>query len=115
APLRRLMRRLDSVTDELQNAALRMRMQPVSNLFDRFPRLVRDLARQLGKQIEIRITGSEVELDKTVLEILADPLTHLIRNCCDHGIESPERRAGVGKSPAGTIHLTARQDGGQIV
>lgn len=115
APLRRLMRRLDSVTDELQDAALRMRMQPVSNLFDRFPRLVRDLARQLGKEIEIEISGSEVELDKTVLEILADPLTHLIRNCCDHGIEMPDQRTSNGKSPAGLIRLSARQDRGQIV
>src|SRR5205085_7767987 len=110
APLRRLMRRLDSVTDELQNAALRMRMQPVSNLFDRFPRLIRDLARQLGKEIEIEITGSQVELDKTVLEILADPLTHLIRNCCDHGIELLEKRLSSGKSPAGLIRLWVLQD-----
>ncbi len=115
ASLRRLMRRLDSVTTELQDAALRMRMQPVSNLFDRFPRMVRDLARQLGKQIEIQITGSQVELDKTVLEILADPLTHLIRNCCDHGIEPPEVRTRSGKPPSGLITLTARQDRGQIV
>ncbi|HQY89368.1 MAG TPA: chemotaxis protein CheA, partial [Tepidisphaeraceae bacterium] len=115
APMRRLMRRLDSVTDELQSAALRMRMQPVSNLFDRFPRLVRDLARQLGKEIELDISGSEVELDKTVLEILTDPLTHLIRNCCDHGIELPEQRTSSGKSPSGRIKLSARQDRGQIV
>jgi two-component system, chemotaxis family, sensor kinase CheA len=115
ASLRRLMRRLDSVTTELQDAALRMRMQPVGTLFDRFPRLVRDLARQLGKQIEITITGSEVELDKTVLEILADPLTHLFRNCCDHGIELPEQRRHSGKPPAGMITLSARQDRGQIV
>ncbi len=115
ASMRRLMRRLDSVTTELQNAALRLRMQPASNLFERFPRLVRDLARQLGKQIEMQIVGSEVELDKTVLEILADPLTHLIRNCCDHGIESPEQRARSGKPPAGLIRLSARQDRGQIV
>jgi two-component system, chemotaxis family, sensor kinase CheA len=115
APLRRLMRRLDAVTSELQAATLRLRMQPVGTLFDRFPRLVRDLARQLGKQIAVDISGSEVELDKAVLEILADPLTHLFRNCCDHGIELPEQRVGSGKPPAGLITLSARQERGQIV
>jgi two-component system chemotaxis sensor kinase CheA len=114
-PQRRLLRRLDSITDELQDAALRMRAQPVGTLFDRYPRLVRDLARQLGKQIEVRISGAEVELDKTIVELLADPLTHLIRNCCDHGIETPEQRLAAGKSPGGQIHLSARQERGQIV
>jgi two-component system chemotaxis sensor kinase CheA len=115
SPLRRLLRRLDSVTNELQDAALRMRTQPVGTLFDRFPRVVRDLARQLGKQIDVRITGAEVELDKTILELLSDPLTHLIRNCCDHGIEMPERRVESGKPPGGRIGLSARQERGQIV
>jgi two-component system chemotaxis sensor kinase CheA len=112
---RQLMRRLDSITNELQDAALRMRMQPVGTLFDRFPRLVRDLARQLGKQIDLQITGTEVELDKTILEMLADPLTHLVRNCCDHGIEMPDQRTRAGKAPAGRISLTARQERGQIL
>jgi two-component system, chemotaxis family, sensor kinase CheA len=112
---RRLLRRLDSVTNELQDAALRMRTQPVATLFDRFPRVVRDLARQLGKQIDVRISGSEVELDKTILELLADPLTHLVRNCCDHGIEPPPERAKAGKPPVGRIDLSARQERGQIV
>lgn len=115
SPQRRLLRRLDSVTDELQDAALRMRAQPVGTLFDRFPRVVRDLARQLGKQIDVRITGAEVELDKTIVELLADPLTHLIRNCCDHGIEAPQQRTSSGKPPSGRIDLTARQERGQIV
>ena len=115
AAMRRLMRRLDSVTSDLQDAALRMRMQPVGGLFDRFPRLVRDLARQLGKQIDLHVSGAQVELDKTVLEILADPLTHLIRNCCDHGIESPDARVRSGKPATGAIRLSARQDRGQIV
>lgn len=114
-PLRRLLRRLDSVTNELQDAALRMRTQPVGTLFDRFPRVVRDLARQLGKQIDVKITGSEVELDKTILELLADPLTHLIRNCCDHGIGTPEERTRAGKPPGGRIDLSARQERGQMV
>jgi two-component system chemotaxis sensor kinase CheA len=115
APFRRLLRRLDSVTNELQDAALRMRTQPVGTLFDRFPRVVRDLARQLGKQIEVEIKGAEVELDKTILELLADPLTHLIRNCCDHGIELPEKRSASGKPPGGRIALSARQERGQMV
>jgi two-component system chemotaxis sensor kinase CheA len=115
SPMRRLMRRLDAVTNELQDAALRMRTQPVSTLFDRFPRVVRDLARQLGKQIEVRITGAEVELDKTILELLADPLTHLVRNCCDHGIELPDQRTRGGKPAGGHIDLSARQERGQIV
>jgi two-component system chemotaxis sensor kinase CheA len=114
-PLRRLLRRLDSVTNELQDAALRMRTQPVGTLFDRFPRVVRDLARQLGKQIDVKISGSEVELDKTILELLADPLTHLIRNCCDHGIGTPEERTRAGKPPGGRIDLSARQERGQMV
>jgi two-component system chemotaxis sensor kinase CheA len=114
-PLRSLLRRLDAVTNDLQDAALGMRTQPVGTLFDRFPRMVRDLARQLGKQIELTVSGSEVELDKTIIELLADPLTHLIRNCCDHGIESPEKRVAAGKVATGSIHLSARQERGQIV
>jgi two-component system, chemotaxis family, sensor kinase CheA len=113
--LRQLMRRLDAVTNDLQDAALRMRMQPVGTLFDRFPRLVRDLARQLGKQIEIRMSGTEVELDKTILEMLSDPLTHLVRNCCDHGVELPDERTRTGKQPTGQITLSACQRGGRIV
>ncbi len=113
--LRQLMRRLDSVTSELQDAALRMRMQPVGTLFDRFPRLVRDVARQLGKQIEIEITGAQVELDKTIIEILSDPLTHLVRNCCDHGIETPDERMRAGKPPTGRITLSASQQRGRIL
>lgn len=115
APARLLMRRLDAITNELQDAALRMRMQPVSTLFERFPRLVRDVARQLGKQIELEISGAEVELDKTIIELLSDPLTHLVRNCCDHGIEMPDQRLRAGKSAAGVIRLSARQERGQIL
>lgn len=113
--LRQLMRRLDSITNELQDAALRMRMQPVGTLFDKFPRLVRDLARQLGKQIDMSISGTEVELDKTILETLSDPLMHLVRNCCDHGIELPDERTNAGKAPTGVINLSARQQGGRIL
>jgi two-component system chemotaxis sensor kinase CheA len=112
---RQLLRRLDALTNDMQDAALRMRMQPVGTLFDRFPRLVRDLARQLGKQIELEISGTDVELDKSVLEVLTDPLTHLVRNCCDHGIEMPQQRTAAGKKAGGLIRLSARQERGQII
>ena len=106
--------RLDAVTSEFQETVLQTRMQPVGNLFNKFPRLVRDLSRQLGKQLELRIEGAEIELDKTILDALADPLTHLVRNACDHGIESTEERERNGKPPLGTLQLTASHLGDQI-
>jgi two-component system chemotaxis sensor kinase CheA len=111
---RNIIQRLNSVTSELQDTVLRTRMQPVGNLFGKFPRMVRDLARQLGKQVEVVTTGREVELDKTVLEQLSDPLTHLIRNSMDHGIESPEERVAKGKPPTGHISLSATPVDGQV-
>jgi two-component system chemotaxis sensor kinase CheA len=114
AALGALAQRLDAVTSDLQDAAMRMRMQPVGNLFGKFPRMVRDLARQLGKRIELDVSGTEVELDKTILEALSDPLTHLIRNACDHGIEAPEPRRRAGKPEEGRIALSARHLGGRI-
>ena len=113
-PQRAIIQRLNSVTSELQDATLRARMQPVGNLFNRFPRMVRDLARQLGKQVEIDLQGREVELDKTILEQLSDPLMHLIRNSVDHGIEMPEERIAKGKSPVGHIVLSATHEDGQV-
>lgn len=110
-----LARRLDAVTGDLQDAIMRARMQAVGTVFNRFPRLVRDIARQLGKQINLVVEGNEVELDKTILEALSDPLTHLVRNSCDHGIERPEVRRAAGKPAEGTVWLTARPSGGQIV
>jgi two-component system chemotaxis sensor kinase CheA len=106
--------RLNAVTSELQDAAMRMRMQSVGNLFGKFPRVVRDLARQLGKHIELVVSGTEVELDKTILEALSDPLTHLIRNACDHGIETAAQRRQAGKPEDGRIGLSARHLGGRI-
>jgi two-component system, chemotaxis family, sensor kinase CheA len=111
---RAVSQRLDSVTSELQDAVLKTRMQPVGNLFGRFPRMVRDLARQLGKQVEISFLGQEVELDKSVLEQLSDPLTHLIRNSIDHGIEMPDARAAQGKPAVGRITVAARAGDGQV-
>jgi two-component system chemotaxis sensor kinase CheA len=112
--LRPIVQRLDGVTGELQEVVLRTRMQPVGNLFGRFTRMVRDLAKQLGKQIELELSGAEVELDKTILESMSDPLTHLVRNCCDHGVEPPAERERAGKPAAGRVALSARHLGGQI-
>lgn len=109
-----VIQRLDTVTSEFQATVLQTRMQPVGNLFNKFPRLVRDLSRQLNKQLELRIAGAEVELDKTILDALSDPLTHLVRNACDHGLELPADRQRAGKPPLGTLQLTARHFGDQI-
>ena len=113
-PQRAIIQRLNSVTSELQDATLRARMQPVGNLFNKFPRMVRDLARHLGKQVEIELRGRDVELDKTILEQLSDPLTHLVRNSVDHGIESPEERIAKGKPASGKITLSATHEDGQV-
>jgi two-component system chemotaxis sensor kinase CheA len=99
---------------ELQESVMRVRMLPISFVFSRFPRMVRDLAQRLGKQIELKLTGEQTELDKTVLEKIGDPLVHLVRNCIDHGIESPEARVAAGKSAEGTVHLDAYHRGGNI-
>jgi len=99
---------------ELQESVMRVRMLPISFVFSRFPRMVRDLAQRLGKQIELKLTGEQTELDKTVLEKIGDPLVHLVRNSIDHGIESPEVRAGAGKPAFGTVHLDACHRGGNI-
>lgn len=112
--LRPIVQRLDAVTTALQETVLRTRMQPVGNLFGKFPRVVRDLGRQLGKQVEITIVGKEVELDKTILEQLSDPVTHLVRNCVDHGLERPDERVAKGKPPTGQIILSATHDEGQV-
>ncbi len=111
---RSIAQRLNVVTSDLQEAIMLTRMQPVGNLFGKFPRIVRDLGRKLEKKIEIEIVGSEVELDKTILENLSDPLTHLIRNCCDHGLEPPSDRAALDKPTTGRIDLRAYHEGGQI-
>lgn len=107
--------RLNTVTANIQAAVMRSRMQPASNLFARFQRTVRDLARDLGKDIDLRITGKDTELDRSLLETLSDPLTHLVRNACDHGIEDPAVRVAAGKSRRGTISLSAAHVAGQIL
>ena len=106
---------LDRVADELQGAVLGMRMQPVGRLFQRFPRIVRDLARQLGKEIELVLEGEDTDLDRSLVEALADPLIHLLRNAVDHGLETPDDRERAGKSRKGRVRLAASQRGERIV
>lgn len=102
-------------TRELQEAVMAVRMQPVKSIFSRMPRLVRDLSAQLGKEIALEMHGEYTEVDKTIIEQLSDPLTHMIRNSVDHGIETPDVREAAGKSRKGTIHLSAEHRGGRIV
>ncbi len=106
---------LDHVTTDLQASVMKTRMQPVKKVFGRFPRVVRDLARKLGKQIELELRGEDTDLDKNLVEALADPLVHLVRNSVDHGIEPPEERTKAGKSPVGKIILAAEQEGDHIL
>ncbi|WP_114239956.1 chemotaxis protein CheA [Dyella sp. C9] len=106
---------LDRVADALQNAVLGMRMQPVGRLFQRFPRIVRDLSRQLGKEVELVQEGEGTDLDRSLVEALADPMVHLIRNALDHGLEMPEDRERAGKPRKGTVTLGASQRGERIV
>jgi two-component system chemotaxis sensor kinase CheA len=107
--------RVSLVTSELQQAVSLTRMQPVSSLFAKFPRLARDLANELGKEVLLKLEGGDVELDKTILEGLSDPLTHMVRNSVDHGIEAPAIRIAAGKPSMGTVTLRASHQAGQVV
>lgn len=107
--------RLSSSVAELRDAVGMMRMQHIDKLFSALPRLVRDIAIELGKEIELRIDGSEVEVDREMIEALRDPLTHILRNAADHGIESADERRAAGKDPVGHIRISARQSGNQII
>lgn len=106
---------LEHNTRELQENVMRIRMLPISFTFSRFPRMVRDLSRQLGKKVELKLSGEQTELDKTVLEKIGDPLVHLVRNALDHGLETPEQRRAAGKQETGTITLHAYHQGGNIM
>ncbi|MBU0752723.1 MAG: chemotaxis protein CheW [Gammaproteobacteria bacterium] len=106
---------LERNSRDLQEAVMSIRMMPISTVFSRFPRVVRDLAQKLGKQIELKTIGEETELDKSLIERISDPLTHLVRNSLDHGIEMPDARAAKGKQPVGTITLKAYHQSGNIV
>jgi len=106
---------LERNTRELQESVMRIRMLPISFAFQRFPRMVRDLSHQLGKEIELKLQGEQTELDKTVMEKIGDPLVHLVRNSVDHGIETPDEREANGKPRMGTVELNAFHQGGNIV
>ncbi len=108
-------KRVDSITSDLQQVIMLTRMQPVGSLFNRFPRIVRDISRELGKETELVIEGAEVELDRTLLEAMSDPLNHLIRNAVDHGIETADVRKKKGKVETGRITLRAFNEAGQVV
>ncbi len=115
ADLHKGLAQLERNTRELQEQVMRMRMLPIGFVFNRFPRMVHDLGAQLGKQVNLEISGEGTELDKTVIERVSDPLVHLVRNALDHGIETPEERTAAGKSAAGMLRLHAYHKGGNIV
>jgi two-component system chemotaxis sensor kinase CheA len=106
---------INRIVDEMQDAIMQVRMTPVSFVFQRFPRLVRDIARRLGKEVDLELQGESTEADKNVIEALADPLVHIVRNALDHGIELPEVRRAAGKSPAGRLLIAARQETDRVV
>jgi len=106
---------LDLLVSDLQNSVMKTRMQPIGRLFQKYPRIARDLARQLGKDVELALIGEETEVDKTMIEDLADPLVHLVRNAVDHGVESAEERLAAGKPSKSIVRLEARQEGDHIV
>lgn len=109
------LQRLSNVTAELQEGVMQTRMQPIGNAWQKLPRIVRDLAGELGKDIELEMVGAETELDRQVLDLIKDPLTHMVRNSADHGLELPADRAAVGKPEKGTIKLAAYHEGGHII
>lgn len=115
SPFAAPLHRLNQVTSELQEGVMTTRMQPISGAWAKLPRLVRDLAVELGKKIELVLTGQDTELDRQVMELIKDPLNHMIRNAADHGLETPEVRRAAGKSETGRIHLSARHEGGAII
>ncbi len=110
-----LSRRLDMVTADLRENVMKARMQPVSNIFSKIPRIVRDLSQSLGRRIRLEVEGQDTELDKSLLEAIKDPLTHAVRNSLDHGIEPPDVRVATGKNPEGTLKLRAAQEGSHVI
>src|SRR5579871_2681885 len=109
------LQRLSNVTAELQEGVMKTRMQPIGNAWQKLPRIVRDLSGELGKQIELDMHGADTELDRQVLDLIKDPLTHMVRNSADHGLETPAERAAAGKPEVGTIRLSAYHEGGHIL
>ncbi|MGH8145835.1 MAG: chemotaxis protein CheA [Rhodanobacteraceae bacterium] len=113
--LREGLAQLDRITRELQDSVMGIRMLPIAAVFNRFPRMVRDLEHRLGKRVKLELHGESTEVDKTVLEKIGDPLVHLMRNAIDHGLETPEKRVAAGKPEVGTLRLEARHQGGNVV
>lgn len=109
------LQQLSHITTELQEGVMKTRMQPIGNAWAKFPRLIRDLSIELGKKIELRMIGAETELDRQLLEMIKDPLTHMVRNSCDHGLETPADRKAAGKPEVGTVTLSALHEGGHII
>ncbi len=109
------LQRLSNVTAELQEGVMKTRMQPIGNAWQKLPRIVRDLSNELGKQFELEMQGAETELDRQVLDLIKDPLTHMVRNSADHGLETPEQRRAAGKPECGRIRLSAYHEGGHII
>jgi two-component system chemotaxis sensor kinase CheA len=109
------LQRLSNVTAELQEGVMKTRMQPIGNAWQKLPRIVRDLSQELGKQIDLQMQGAETELDRQVLDLIKDPLTHMVRNSADHGLETPELRRAAGKPEQGRIRLSAYHEGGHII
>jgi two-component system chemotaxis sensor kinase CheA len=114
AALNTTSQRLNLITTELQEGVMKTRMQPIGMVWNKLPRVVRDMAVSLGKQIRLEMDGADTELDRTIIEAIKDPLVHLVRNSCDHGVEPPEARARAGKSPEGRLTLRAYHEGGQV-
>jgi two-component system chemotaxis sensor kinase CheA len=110
-----LLRRLDMVTADLRENVMKARLQPVSNIFSKMPRIVRDVSQSLGRQVHLQVEGQDTELDKSLLEAIKDPLTHAVRNSLDHGIEPPEVRVAAGKDPEGTLKLRASHEGSHVI
>ena len=115
ADLTETLEQMDRVTTDLQNIVMKVRMVPVSSVFNRFPRMVRDIAKELNKEINLTIEGEETELDRTVIDEIGDPIMHLLRNSCDHGVEEPDVRESKGKPCAGEVGLIARHEGNNVV
>lgn len=113
--LNQVVSQLSIITTDVQLAVMKTRMQPVAKVFNKFPRVVRDLSRELGKQIELEISGEETELDKSIVEEIGDPIMHMIRNSCDHGVEDPAARVAAGKAEKGIVELKAYNEGNHIV
>src|SRR5690606_14600215 len=109
------LQRLSQVTSELQDGVMKTRMQPIGNAWAKLPRIVRDLSHELNKKIDLRMLGADTELDRQVLELIKDPLTHMVRNSADHGIESIADRLAAGKPETGVITLNAYHEGGHII